>query len=205
MKKVLAYIVETDDPEESVIEFAASNVAARRKGADEIGTDFGAVSCKRLPWADEFAGKAIPAKAYIDNGWRVGCTHCSSMVGQETYREDEDGTEFQHDPVFDGEHVFCDEGCQGAHDARVAEQNAKFAAFEKRVREARPDLQFKTFRGAYPYLTMTGEFTFDGALYGGSVRDEGDGDLKWFIAQGDKAAWDLYDKELAQIQQEQPQ
>lgn len=66
----------------------------------------------------------------------------------------------------------------------------------------RPDLQFKTFRGAYPYRTMTGEFTFDGAQYGGSVRDEGDGNLKWFIAQGDMAAWGYLEAERAAQQGE---
>ena len=49
---------------------------------------------------------------------------------------------------------------------------------------------------------MTGEFTFDGAQYGGSVRDEGDGNLKWFIAQGDKAAWDFYESGRASTGQE---
>jgi len=41
---------------------------------------------------------------------------------------------------------------------------------------------------------MTGEFMFDGAKYGGSVRDEGDGELKWFVAQGDKAQWDYLEE-----------
>ena len=100
------------------------------------------------------------------------------------------------------EHVYCFPDCKSAHEAEVAEQNAKFAAFEKRVREDRPDLQFKTFRGAYPYRTMTGEFTFDGAQYGGSVRDEGDGNLKWFIAQGDMADWEYLEAERAAQQGE---
>lgn len=193
-KPVKAFIVETDDPEDSSIQFATTNVAARRQGADEIGTDFQCVSCKRLPWADEYAGKLIPAKAYIDNGWRVGCTNCGDMVGEDSYGWDDDENETPHEPVYRGEHVFCCMDCQATHDAKVAEQNAKFSAFEKRAREARPDLQFTSFRGKYPYRTMTGEFMFDGAKYGGSVRDEGDGELKWFVAQGDKAQWDYLEE-----------
>ena len=202
IKQVKAFIVETDDPDETVIAFATSNVAARRQGADEIGADFGSVSCRRLPWADEYAGKGIPAEAYIQHGWRVSCTNCGDMVSQDSYTVDESGKEIPHNPVYCGEHVYCCPDCRSAHEAEVAEQNAKFAAFEKRVREARPDLQFKTFRGAYPYRTMTGEFTFDGAQYGGSVRDEGDGNLKWFIAQGDMADWEYLEAERAAQQGE---
>ena len=193
-----AYVIETDDPDEAVICFATSNVAARRQGADEIGTDFGAVSCKRLPWADEYAGKPIPAKAYIDNGWRVSCTHCGIMVTEDSANEDEDGNVVAHVPVYRGEDVFCCTDCEASHDAEVADQNAKFTVFEKRAREARPDLQFTTFRGAYPYRTMTGEFTFDGAQYGGHVRDEGDGELKWFVSGCDKKHWDQLEASRAE-------
>ena len=78
-RKVLAYSVETNDPEESSIQFATSNAAARRQGADEIGTDFGAVSCRRAHWADQYAGQRfVPAKAYIDAGWWFGCNHCGA-------------------------------------------------------------------------------------------------------------------------------
>ncbi len=63
--KVLAYSVETNDPEESTIQFATSNAAARRQGADEISTDFsGIVYCRRAHWADPYADQRfIPAKA----------------------------------------------------------------------------------------------------------------------------------------------
>lgn len=192
-KTLKAYIVSNGDPECDSIQYATTNVAARRQGAAEIDDDFGSVSCKRLHWADEFASKPIPAKAYIDNGWRISCTNCGDYVSDESYRADEDGEDVPHDPVFRGEHVFCSPECQARHDASVAEQNAKFADFERRARAARPDLQFKEFRGAYPYITMTGKFTFDGAKYGGSVRDDGDGALKWFIASGDQAIWDAYE------------
>lgn len=69
-RKVLAHPVETNDPYESNIQFANSNAAAQRQKADIIGTDFGAVLCRRAHWADHYAGQRfIPAKAYIDAGW----------------------------------------------------------------------------------------------------------------------------------------
>lgn len=195
-KPVKAFVVSNGDPECDTIQFATTNVAARRKGASEIDDDFGSVSCRRLRWADEFAGKWIPAKAYIDNGWRVSCTGCGDYVSEDAYRTNDDGEDVPLDPVYRDTHVFCCPNCEATHDAAVAEQDAKFAAFERRAREARPDLEYKSFRGAYPYITMTGEFTFAGAKYGGSVRDEGDGELKWFIANGDKDAWDAREAEL---------
>lgn len=193
-KPLKAFIVETGDPEEATIQFATTNVAARRQGANEIGTDFISVTCRRLPWADEFAGKPIPAKAYIENGWFMECANCGQHVSDDM-TEDDDGN--PQVPVFEGTRAYCGQGCKDALETQISEQNAKFSAFEKRVREGRPDLQYTSFRGAYPYIHMTGEFAFEGAQYGGSVRDEGDGELKWYVAQGDKAAWEFYEQSRA--------
>jgi len=110
MRPVKAFIVETDDPDDSVVKFATTNVAARRDGADEIGADFGAVTCKRLPWADQFAGKGIPESAYIENGWRYECSTCGECVDKETPA-----------PVFALDLAFCSEKC---HAAEVADRQA---------------------------------------------------------------------------------
>lgn len=98
-----AFIVETDDPEESTVQFATTNVAARRQGANEIGTDFNAVSCKRLPWADKYAGQRVPESAYIANGWRYECSTCGERVDSETVA-----------PVFALDLVFCTAKCHAA-------------------------------------------------------------------------------------------
>ena len=90
-RKVLVYSVETNDPEEFNIKFATSNAAARRQGADEIGTDFGAVSCRRAHWADQYADQRfIPAKAYIDAGWWFGCNHCGAKCDSDASYWDEE-------------------------------------------------------------------------------------------------------------------
>lgn len=196
-KPVRAYVVATDDPEDSVIVFATTNVAARRHGSDEIGVDFGSVTCNRLPWADEYAGADIPAKAYYDNGWFVSCSNCSNIVCEDFEREY--GT--PQSPVFSGPIAFCCQACKETHDALVAGQNAKFGAFERSVRELRPDLNYTSFRGAYPYISMTAGFMFDGAMYGGTVRDNGDGNIKWSIAEGDKSAWIAYESKFDEAPQ----
>lgn len=42
---------------------------------------------------------------------------------------------------------------------------------------------------------MSAKFQFPSSQYGGSVSDhDGDGTLSWYVAQGDKAAWDFYQK-----------
>lgn len=105
-----AFLVETDDPEESVVRFATTNVAARREGANAIGTDFNMVSCKRLPWADKFAGGRVPESAYIENGWWFECATCSERVDNDTKA-----------PVFALDLVFC---CEKCHCAEVADRNA---------------------------------------------------------------------------------
>lgn len=194
-----AFVIEADYSEDVVVLFATTNVSARRQGANTIGVDFGEVSCRRLPWADQYAGTHIPAKAYVENGWRVGCLYCGDMVYKGSIWLDDDYYERPHEPVYRGENVFCCPRCEAAHDAKVDKQNAKFAGFEKRVREARPDLQYKAFLGAYPCITMTCEFTFEGSQYGGFVRDDGDGTLRWHVANGDAAAWEAYEAGRAKV------
>lgn len=110
MPAVKAFIVETDDPDDSVVKFATTNVAARRNGADEIGADFGNVTCKRLPWADQYAGKGIPPTAFIENGWHYECSTCGDKVGKETPA-----------PVFALDLSFCSAKC---HAVEVADRQA---------------------------------------------------------------------------------
>ncbi|MGP0171213.1 hypothetical protein ACSVIJ_04945 [Pseudomonas sp. NCHU5208] len=110
MPAAKAFIVETDDPDDSVVKFATTNVAARRNGADEIGADFGNVTCKRLPWADQYAGKGIPPTAFIENGWHYECSTCGDKVGKETPA-----------PVFALDLSFCSAKC---HAVEVADRQA---------------------------------------------------------------------------------
>ncbi|UVL26769.1 hypothetical protein [Pseudomonas donghuensis] len=194
-RKVLAYSVETNDPEESTIQFATSSAAARRQGADEIGADFGAVSCRRAQWADQYAEQRfIPAEAYIDAGWWFDCNHCGTRCDSDASRWDEEtDTDIPLDLVFDGRVVYCSADCKAAHEAEVAARNAKFEAFKKRVVAVRPGVTFTEFTGGYPWCGNRAKFMFPGAQYGGSVSEaEDDTELKWYVAQGDKAAWDHF-------------
>ncbi len=110
-KQVKAFIVETDDPEDAVIRFATTNVAARRYGANEIGCDFNQVSCKRMPWADKYAETGIPHSAFIANGFWYSCATCGETVDSDT-----------ESPAYGMDLVFCCENCK---DAEVADRKAE--------------------------------------------------------------------------------
>lgn len=195
-RKVLAYQVETNDPEESTIQFATSSAAARRQGADEIGTDFsGIASCRRAHWADRYADlRYIPAKAYIDAGWWFDCNHCGTRCNSDASRWDkETDTDIPLVLVFDGRVVYCSVECKVGHDAEVSARNAKFEAFKAAAAEAQPGVTFTGFTGGYPYCANSGKFTFPGAQYGGSVRDtEESTELTWWVCAVDKDAWDRF-------------
>lgn len=195
-RKVLAYSVETNDPEESTIQFATSSAAARRQGADEIGTDFsGIASCRRAHWADQYAElRYIPAKAYIDAGWWFDCNHCGTRCDSDAGRWDEEtDTDIPLELVFDGRAVYCSAECKSGHDSEVSARNAKFEAFKAAAANAQPRVTFTGFTGGYPYYANSGKFTFPSAQYGGSVSDtENSTELTWWVSAADKDAWDRF-------------
>lgn len=112
-----AYMV--SDGDSNCVRFAKHSVVARRHGANELGADFGAVKCERVPFADAYAEQGwVPAKVYLDNGYRPFCRHCDTPVFEDG--EDEDGNPTE--PVFDGEDVYCCQGCKDAEEHDIAER-----------------------------------------------------------------------------------
>lgn len=117
MSALRAYMV--SDDEHSVIEFSKHAVAARRNGANELSTDFESVSCKRAPYADPYAEQGwVPPQVLLANGWWMGCRHCGNQVWEDG--EDEDGNPAE--PVFEGQGVYCDQGCKDAEEHERAER-----------------------------------------------------------------------------------
>ncbi|WP_256657785.1 hypothetical protein [Pseudomonas sp. R4-34-07] len=100
------------------------------------------------------------------------------------------------DLVFDGRVAYCSADCKSEHEAEVAARNVRFEEFRVRVLAAKPGVTFTEFTGGYPWCGNKGLFTFPGAQYDGSVTDaEESTELKWYIAQRDKAAWDYFSAE----------
>lgn len=191
-KTLKAYHVGEDSDGRQVIVFATSSAAGRRIGGNELDLMFEEVTfCRRAPWADEFAGQPfIPAKAYHDQGWWFSCNNCENQLYDDA--EDEDGNRLQI--VYDGPHAYCNQDCKDHRDREIAERNAHGETFKAKVLAARPDLTFTKFEAGWPRITCIAHFTFPGAKYGGSCRDQnGDGKLEWYVANGDKDAWAAYE------------
>lgn len=193
-EKMKAYHVGEGSEGEHVITFATNSATARREGGNELNLTFEEVEfCRRAPWADQFAGQRfIPAKAYHEQGWWMYCNNCENQLYED--EEDEEGNPLAI--VYDGRHAYCDQSCKDARDKEISDANAKGEAFKAKVLAERPDLTFTEWSIGWPRISISAKFQFPGSQYGGSVSDhDGDGTLSWYVAQGDKAAWDFYQKE----------
>lgn len=121
MKVLKAYHVQGD--EYGCIRFAHNNVTARREGAQELDTEFNAVSCKRIPGADKYATQGcVPVRALVEEfGWWQECAWCDHHVDDET-----DGR------VWDGDTAYCDVECE----ARFINRRIDDEAERQRTEEA---------------------------------------------------------------------
>ncbi len=76
-----AFAVTEKDEGTGGIYFARHDIAAKRLGATEHGDDISAVSCRRAPWADQFAEKGtVPAWVMIAHGWHFECNGCDERI-----------------------------------------------------------------------------------------------------------------------------
>ena len=122
------------------------------------------------------------------------CNHCENQLYED--EEDDEGNPLAI--AYDGRHAYCDQSCKDARDKEISDANAKGKAFKAKVLAERPDLTFTEWSIGWPRISMSAKFKFPGSQYDGSVSDhDGDGTLSWYVAQGDKAAWDFYQKERA--------
>lgn len=108
-KTLKAYEVRESDEGHCVIRFATSNAAARREGADELGTDwYGIESCQRKPEFDQYAPGPVPPLALIEHGWWFECVWCGRQVSNDMDEEDDEGMPLPDGPaVAIGQSVFC--------------------------------------------------------------------------------------------------
>jgi hypothetical protein len=187
-RPLLAYLVSDGDPESQIIIFARWNVSARRQGANEIGADFGSVTCRRERWADQYAGQTfIPAEAYVDNGWWVGCSNCGAMVSDDSAGEDDEGNTVPHEPVYCGRNLYCDPSCQ------EAEQAEKTAAARRQQEVI--DATLAEFPGVAICSVSDHEtdrwvrFKFPGSLGAATWRM---GESTLLTANRDQEAWTAY-------------
>lgn len=112
-KPLKAYEVREPDEGNCVITFATNSATARREGASELDTEWdGVESCKRAPWADQYAPGPVPLHATLEAGWWHECGHCGCRFDHEgRHGEDDDERDDAFEPVQRGIQSYCSETC----------------------------------------------------------------------------------------------
>lgn len=143
MTGLKAFAVLENDENTGAIYFAKRDIEARKAGANEFGDgDISNVSCRRAPWADEYAeAGVVPAKACIAHGWHFECCGCGSTI-DEDYLDEED---LLLDGVIGQQHgrVFCSEICECRFNLDKAISRDK----ERRMIDILKDVVRKRFPG----------------------------------------------------------
>mgnify|MGYP003558117020 FL=1 len=156
-----AFSVTEEDENTGAIIFARHAITAAKAGADEYaGGDLGAVSCRRAPWADEYAGKPLPARAMIAHGWHFECSGCGKRIDEDFFYDNRLPLEgvigTQHSRIYCGSR--CARKEMSRERRRKAEQHRAIEAFKAIVLQRFPDADFcdaeqSHFRGHHAYVT----------------------------------------------------
>jgi len=205
MSKLRAFQVDMDDYEgmKSVVVFAKSSAEARRKGANQLDTDFEDVSsCRRKSEFDQYAERGfVPIEVLIDHGWWCECTGCLQTVTRDY--EGSDGEELT--PVYTDHDVWCTPECKASYDRERHRMKridglAK-AAMSRMLTKRYPEATAKDYhvysRGTKIASALV-RFDFPGSQYGGTLRFRCEytpatrEKPALFIANGDLDAWNTY-------------
>ncbi|WEX10349.1 hypothetical protein [Chelativorans sp. AA-79] len=144
-KPLRAYTVTEEYENTGAVIFAVHNVVARRLGANEYADgEFSAVSCRRAPWADAYAGKPIPARVMIAHGWHFECSECGACIDEDWLCDN--GLPLEGVIGTQHSHVFCGSRCARRYYSlrrrRKAEEQRAIEAFKAIVRRRFPDADF---------------------------------------------------------------
>ncbi|RWB67608.1 hypothetical protein [Mesorhizobium sp.] len=145
MTEMRAFAVTERDEGAGAIYFAKHAIVAKRWGADEFGYgELNYVSCRRVPWADAYAGKPIPASVMIDAGWHFECHGCGMRLDEDELRD-------HHLPVegvIGSQHsaVYCSARCRRKHLSRerrgMLEEQRAIETLKAVVRKRFPEVDF---------------------------------------------------------------
>lgn len=140
-----AYSVTEHDENTGEIYFARHRIVAAKAGADEFADgELIRVSCHRAPWADAYAGRPIPARVMIANGWNFECSGCGERIDEHFLYDNRlplsgvIGT--QRSQVFCGSR--CARRFYSLQRRRKAEEQRAIEAFKAIVRKRFPDAKF---------------------------------------------------------------
>lgn len=207
-KKLVAYQVDRDDYEGSVVVFDSHGLAARRRGACmlDIGGDDEYCHVHRVKEFDQYAEKGyVPYKALLEQGWWLHSAYDGRKITEDycydAYEDEE--VETPELVFFQNEQgVWFDWDEMERHAYYINEAKDRLDWWIETVMRCYPQLTFTKFEGGPGRITHTAEYTFPGAKYGGHVRwDWKEGvtpdpkeDFSCWVANGDKEAFDNYMK-----------
>lgn len=205
-KKLVAYQVDRDDYEGSVVVFDSHGLAARRRGASmlDLGGEDEYCQVRRVKEFDQYAEKGyVPYKALLEHGWWLHSAHDGRKITEDyCYDEYEDEEVETPELVFfqNEQGVWFDWDEMERHAYSINEAKDRFDWWIETVMKSYPHLTFTKFEGGPGRITHTAEYTFPGAKYGGHIRwdweegvtpDPKEHFTSW-IATGDKEAFDKY-------------
>lgn len=145
MSALRAFSVTQNDEGTGAIYFAEHDIVAKRWGANEYGDgELSYVSCRRAPWADEYAGKPLPVWVMIENGWHFECHGCGMRIDEDELRE----RRLPVEGVLGTQRskVFCCARCRrkdfSRERRRKAEEQRAIDAYKAIVRKRFPEVEF---------------------------------------------------------------
>ncbi|UYZ60157.1 hypothetical protein [Hymenobacter latericus] len=144
-----AYIVTENEEHHACVVFADHAVTARRKGADELNTDFtDDLSVKRAKHFDQYAPQgSVPLEVLVmEHGWSHECDECSERVTQDLYNYQE---ERDMQPVWGQNFVYCSPECEATYNERKAKEKAEYDALVAKLLAEYPGVtpKYRTTNG----------------------------------------------------------
>lgn len=207
-KPKVAYQIDREDGEGSVIVFSNHGLEARRKGSYRLECEFEDCTSHRVRQFDQYADKGfVPVKALLEAGWWIHSAHdgvrLDESVGdlEACSDECEDGMYIEKDLVFslDEKSVWKNWEEMERHAHFINNALIRKAWFMEAVKVAYPQFTFTEVWGGPHHITHTAFFDFPGSRYKGNVMWDWDEDkvpsvqdFRCYVCQGDQEALDKY-------------
>lgn len=174
-----AFAVQEDTEGTGDIHYARHDIEARKAGANEHGGDLRGITCKRAPWADQYAPGPCPRLVMIDHGWWFECSGCGRKVCDDPSVEDGERSHLKAIEI--GSAVYCTPICRHRSLHKKSTEATKKAQAIQRMRgllwKLLPGVTL-TARTDHAYVVRDGgkwivrqvrvDFTFPGAQHGTS-------------------------------------
>lgn len=207
-KPIVAYQVDRDDWEGSVVVFGNHFFAVRRKGASMLDCEEEYCHVSRAKEFDQYVEKGfVPVKALLEAGWWIHSAHDGVRLDESVdnleadFDECEDGMYIEEDLVFslDEKSVWKNWEEMERHAHFINDALIRKAWFTEAVKVAYPQFTFTEVWGGPHHITHTAFFDFPGSRYKGNVMWDWDEnevpsvqDFRCYVCQGDQEALDKY-------------